>query len=150
MREIYLALDPEHPADNVTEVQVVRHEWDRLLAEGVDQVLGAVARQQVMEGIERLTPESSDETYTCQTVPDLLLVRCGLVQAAMGGDSEPADQGGTHGDADQRPRPVHAGHHLAVGVRGRDVARGGQKALSDFDENARPPLSELGSYKTWR
>jgi len=63
VREIYLTLDPEHPADDLTEVQVVRHEWDRLLAEGVHQVLGVAARQRVMEGIERLTPESSAETY---------------------------------------------------------------------------------------
>lgn len=63
VREIYLALDPEHPEHSVTEVQVMDHEWDRRLAAGVEQVLGAEARQQVMAGIEAITSESSADDY---------------------------------------------------------------------------------------
>ena len=64
LREVYLALNLDHPEQSVTEVQLVKHEWDRLLAEGVEQNLGAVARQQVMEGIEQIAPGSPLETYT--------------------------------------------------------------------------------------
>lgn len=64
LREIYLALDMEHPDKNVTEVQLIKHEWDRLLAEGVEDCLGATARQQVMEGIEQIAPEASLQVYT--------------------------------------------------------------------------------------
>jgi effector-binding domain-containing protein len=63
-REMYLTLDPDHPERNVTEIQLVRHEWDRLLAEGVERTLGAAARDQVMVGIEQITPESSLQVYT--------------------------------------------------------------------------------------
>jgi effector-binding domain-containing protein len=63
LREIYLALDPDHPEQNVTEIQLVKHEWDRLLAEGVEKTLGAAARQQVMAGIEQIAPESPLEAY---------------------------------------------------------------------------------------
>jgi effector-binding domain-containing protein len=62
-REIYLSLDPEHPENDVIEVQVLRHEWDQYLADGVEQVLGSTARQQVMAGIEAITDESSAEAY---------------------------------------------------------------------------------------
>jgi hypothetical protein len=64
LREVYLALDLDHPGENVTEIQLIKHEWDRLLAEGTEEILGAAARQQVMAGIEQITPESSIETYT--------------------------------------------------------------------------------------
>lgn len=63
-REIYLTLDLDRPDQNVTEIQLIRHEWDCLLAEGVEKTLGPAAREQVMAGIERITPESSLETYT--------------------------------------------------------------------------------------
>ncbi len=63
LREVYLALDLDHAEQNVTEVQLIMHEWDRLLAEGVERILGGEARQQVMAGIERITPESSPEEY---------------------------------------------------------------------------------------
>ena len=63
VREIYLTLDPDHPENDVIEVQVLRHEWDQHLAEGVEQVLGSAARQQVMTGIEAFTVESSAEAY---------------------------------------------------------------------------------------
>ena len=64
MREIYLKLTSEHPEDNVTEIQIIQHEWDRLLAQGVEQVLGVEARRQVMEGIEQLSDDSPLEMYT--------------------------------------------------------------------------------------
>jgi len=63
VREIYLSLDPDHPEFNVTEVQVLRHEWDQRLADGVEQVLGPAARQQVMAGIEAITDEASAQAY---------------------------------------------------------------------------------------
>ncbi len=64
VREVYLTLDLDHPERNVTEVQLIKHEWDRLLAEGMEKTLGTAARQQVTEGIEEITPESSLEMYT--------------------------------------------------------------------------------------
>lgn len=63
-REIYRVLDPAQPESNITEVQVILHEWDRLLAEGAEKVLGADARQKLMQGIESITPESSFAEYT--------------------------------------------------------------------------------------
>jgi hypothetical protein len=63
-REIYRVLDPAHAENNVTEVQVILHEWERLFAEGAEKVLGAEARQNLMQGIESITPESSFEEYT--------------------------------------------------------------------------------------
>ena len=48
----------------MTEIQLIRHEWDRLLAAGVENTLGPAARDQVMAGIEQITPESSLEAYT--------------------------------------------------------------------------------------
>jgi effector-binding domain-containing protein len=63
LREVYLALVAEQPECNMTEVQLIKHEWDRLLAEGVEATVGVAARQQVMAGIEELRPESSLEAY---------------------------------------------------------------------------------------
>jgi hypothetical protein len=63
-REVYLTLDLDHPEQNVTEIQLIRHEWDRLLAEGVEKTLGVEARTKVMAGIEQITPESPLEAYT--------------------------------------------------------------------------------------
>jgi hypothetical protein len=63
-REVYLTLDLDDPERNVTEIQLVRHEWDRLLAAGVERTLGPAARGQVMTGIEQIAPESSLEAYT--------------------------------------------------------------------------------------
>lgn len=63
VREIYRVMDAEHPENNVTEVQVMDHEWDRRLAEGVDRILGVQARQQIMAGIEHLTPDSPADEY---------------------------------------------------------------------------------------
>jgi effector-binding domain-containing protein len=63
-REIYRVLDAEQPENNRTEVQVILHEWDRLLAEGAEKVLGAEARRRLMQGVESITPASSFEDYT--------------------------------------------------------------------------------------
>ena len=43
---------------------MILHEWDRLLAEGAEKVLGAEARRSLMQGIESITPASSFEEYT--------------------------------------------------------------------------------------
>jgi effector-binding domain-containing protein len=63
LREVYLTLDMDHPERNETEVQLILHEWDRLLAEGTENALGAAARQQVMQGIEHIKPESPLAVY---------------------------------------------------------------------------------------
>ncbi len=63
-REIYRVLDLAEPQNNVTEVQVILHEWDQLLAESTEKVLGTKARQQLMQGIESINPESSFTEYT--------------------------------------------------------------------------------------
>jgi effector-binding domain-containing protein len=63
-REIYLVLDLEDPEQSVTEIQFTRHEWDRLLAEGLERELGGMARARVMAGIEQIAPESPQELYT--------------------------------------------------------------------------------------
>ena len=63
-REIYRVLDATQPEKNLTEVQVILHEWEALFAEGVKEILGAEARQQLMQGIESITPGSSSDDYT--------------------------------------------------------------------------------------
>lgn len=62
-REIYRVLDPIEPEKNITEVQAILHEWDCLLAEGAEKVLGTVARQRLMQGIESITPDASFDDY---------------------------------------------------------------------------------------
>jgi hypothetical protein len=62
-REIYRVIDPSDTNKNVTEIQVILHEWDRLLAEGADKVLGTEARRRLMQGIETITPASSFDDY---------------------------------------------------------------------------------------
>jgi effector-binding domain-containing protein len=63
LREVYLSLDPERPEQCLTEVQLVKHEWDRLLARGLEETLGPASRRHVMAGIEQITPESSLDAY---------------------------------------------------------------------------------------
>jgi effector-binding domain-containing protein len=62
-REIYLHVDPLHPENCVTEIQVLDHGWTERLATGVVEVLGEEACQHVMQGIETITIDSSAETY---------------------------------------------------------------------------------------
>lgn len=62
-REIYRVLDTCEIERNVTEVQVILHEWDRLLAEGTQKVLGVEARRMIVQGIESITPSSSFDDY---------------------------------------------------------------------------------------
>jgi hypothetical protein len=63
-REVYRVLDPSQPGKNVTDVQVILHEWDRLFAEGAEKFMGQEARQRLMQGIESITPASSFDDYT--------------------------------------------------------------------------------------
>jgi effector-binding domain-containing protein len=63
-REIYPVLNGAEPVKNITEVQAVLHEWDRLLAEGAENVLGKRAREYLMTGIESITPGSSFDAYS--------------------------------------------------------------------------------------
>jgi hypothetical protein len=62
-REIFRVLDPAAPDKNVTEVQVILHEWEHLFAEGAEKILGVQARQRLMLGIESITPETSFDDY---------------------------------------------------------------------------------------
>jgi effector-binding domain-containing protein len=63
VREVHLQVDPADPGKNITEVQVLDHEWEQRLAGGVESVLGADARRQVTAGLESLTSESPAEDY---------------------------------------------------------------------------------------
>jgi effector-binding domain-containing protein len=63
-REVYRVLDSTRPDMNVTEVQVILHEWDRLLAAAAEKLLGAEASQHLLQGIESITPETSSTEYT--------------------------------------------------------------------------------------
>jgi effector-binding domain-containing protein len=63
-REVYLVVDPNRVENNITEVQIVLHEWDSLLAEGAEQIFGKEARNYLMQGIETITPISSFDEYT--------------------------------------------------------------------------------------
>jgi effector-binding domain-containing protein len=62
-REIYRVLDISEIERNVTEVQVILHEWDSLLAEGTQKELGVEARRMIMQGIGSITPSSSFDDY---------------------------------------------------------------------------------------
>ncbi len=62
-REIYREIHPDEPDQNVTEVQVILHEWDCLLGEGVEHVLGREARQTVMQGADGITPATTFQEY---------------------------------------------------------------------------------------
>ena len=62
-REIYRVLDPTSPENNLTEIQIILHEWERLLAEGAVKVLGVEARRNLMQGVESITPASSFDDY---------------------------------------------------------------------------------------
>ena len=62
-REVYQMVNPSHPEQNVTEVQIILHEWERLFAEGAQKTLGAQDRQWLTQGIESITPASSFEEY---------------------------------------------------------------------------------------
>jgi len=64
-REIFFKHNARNPESNVTEVQVLIHDWDRRLARAVDEVLGVDARMHVMMGSEMLGPNSSKEERTC-------------------------------------------------------------------------------------
>jgi hypothetical protein len=63
-REVYRLVNPAEPEQNITEVQVILHEWDRLLAEGVEKVLGMEARWKIMQGADSITPYTSFLDYT--------------------------------------------------------------------------------------
>jgi effector-binding domain-containing protein len=60
-RELVLHMDPSRPQDTVVEIQWPLHDWTGLLAGGVEEVLGPEARDQVMEGVDVLSPETSRE-----------------------------------------------------------------------------------------
>jgi len=62
-REVYHVLNPSDVEQQVTEIQVPMHEWEHLLAEGVEQELGTQAREILMQGSEAITAETSFEDY---------------------------------------------------------------------------------------
>jgi len=59
-REIYV-IEGETPQEHVTEIHVPLHRWHDLLAEGVERVLGATARAEVMQGVEAARPDAAPE-----------------------------------------------------------------------------------------
>ena len=63
-REIYKKMDTDHAEKNLSEVQVILHQWDCLLGEGVEKVLGSEARDKLMQGKEMIAPETSFADYT--------------------------------------------------------------------------------------
>jgi effector-binding domain-containing protein len=63
-REIYHILDRKQPEKNVTEIQVVLHEWDRLFAESAEDMLGAASCQILTQEKRSITAESSFREYT--------------------------------------------------------------------------------------
>jgi effector-binding domain-containing protein len=60
-REILIAMDPDSPEGIEIELQIPLHDWTGLLAMGIEEVLGPEARDQVMEGVEGLTPDMTIE-----------------------------------------------------------------------------------------
>lgn len=62
-REVYHTLDPQNPHRQVTEVQVILHEWDRYLSEAAERELGTDARARLMMGADSITPETSSYEY---------------------------------------------------------------------------------------
>ncbi|MFW9916750.1 MAG: GyrI-like domain-containing protein [Candidatus Thorarchaeota archaeon] len=56
-REIYL--DSNNPEGNEFELQFIIHDWNRLLAKNVERVLGKQAREEIMQGSNDITLESS-------------------------------------------------------------------------------------------
>lgn len=63
-REVFRVMDLAEPHKDVTEIQIILHEWDHLFAEGAEKVLRAEDCRRLMDGIEMITPESSSKEYT--------------------------------------------------------------------------------------
>ena len=61
LREVYLARDPARPEVEVTELQVLSHEWTCRLARGIEAALGPEAGGLVMQGVQALGPASTKE-----------------------------------------------------------------------------------------
>lgn len=56
MREVHRVWDEETPENNVTEIQVVPHNWIQLFAAGLDRArLGEDAKRRILEGHEKIT-----------------------------------------------------------------------------------------------
>ncbi len=60
-RVIHHVVDNEKPENNVFELQAFPHEWDRLLAQNVERMLGTEATKRVMTGHDEITLSSSSE-----------------------------------------------------------------------------------------
>jgi effector-binding domain-containing protein len=73
-REIFQKHNIKNPRQNLTEVQVLIHNWGDRLALAVGELLGADARKQVMMGSELLSPETGKEeraSWLCRAVERL-------------------------------------------------------------------------------
>ncbi len=73
-REIYLQTDDEQPENNETELHVILHDWNDLLAANLERVLGAEARERVMAGSEQITAFSNIDQrarWTCSAMDKL-------------------------------------------------------------------------------
>ncbi len=73
-REVFQKHNPKNPEQNLTEVQVLIHDWEDRLAHAVDELLGAEARRHVMMGSELLSPDTSKKertSWVCKAVERL-------------------------------------------------------------------------------
>jgi effector-binding domain-containing protein len=73
-REVYLYTDEEQPANNETELHVILHNWNSLLAAGLERVLGAGAREEVMAGSDQITASTGRDArvrWTCAAMDRL-------------------------------------------------------------------------------
>ncbi len=62
--EVYKTVDPVNPGNNVTEMVVLLHKWERLIAASAEKVLGAQASAQIMQGAEAFSQDSTLEECT--------------------------------------------------------------------------------------
>ncbi len=62
-REVYLNLDAQNPDENLTEVQVIIHEWEILFAEGIRSEMGETHLPHLMQGADDISPVTSFEAY---------------------------------------------------------------------------------------
>lgn len=63
-REIYLKYDAKSPQKNVTEIQVLIHDWIDRFSAALERVLGTQQREGVMIGSSGLSPESTKAERT--------------------------------------------------------------------------------------
>ncbi|MFW9909774.1 MAG: hypothetical protein ACFFEF_14480 [Candidatus Thorarchaeota archaeon] len=65
-REVYLQ-GPfmDNPEDNVTEIQVGIHDWERRFLRSLDDILGEEKKKEILQGYESISPYSTAEERAC-------------------------------------------------------------------------------------